>query len=112
VGLLRPSRGTVEVLGQAPCDAPAARARIGYCPEHERLWDDLTALEHVRALAELSGLARARAKDAAAQALTEVGLADALDRRVGGFSKGMRQRTKLAGALVHAPDLLVLDEPL
>jgi ABC-2 type transport system ATP-binding protein len=112
VGLLRPSRGTVAVLGGSPFDDRAVRARIGYCPEHENMWDELSALEHVAALAELSGLPRRSAREAAERALAEVGLDKARDRRIKGFSKGMRQRTKLAAALVHDPDLLVLDEPL
>jgi ABC-2 type transport system ATP-binding protein len=112
VGLLAPSRGTLAVLGGSPLDDRAVRARVGYCPEHENLWDELTAHEHTTALAELSGLPHREAREAAARALDAMGMTEAMHRRVKGFSKGMRQRTKLAGALVHDPDLLLLDEPL
>ncbi len=112
VGLLQPSRGRVAVFGQLPFHAAAARRRIGYCPEHENLYDELTALEWVTCMAQLAGVPRGRAAAEAERALVEMGLKDALRRRVRGFSKGMRQRTKLAQCLVHDPELLVLDEPL
>jgi ABC-2 type transport system ATP-binding protein len=112
VGLLRPSRGDVKVFGELPFESPGARSRIGYCPEHENVYEELTALELVTFMAQLSGVRGARAKDEAERALVEMGLKDARHRRVKGFSKGMRQRTKLATALVHRPELLVLDEPL
>jgi len=111
-GLLRPSRGTCSIFGEAAFGAREARRRIGYSPEHEGAYDDLTALEFVSVLAELSGLPRAKARSAAEQALEQIGLADARHRRLRGFSKGMRQRTKLAQAFVHDPDVLLLDEPL
>jgi ABC-2 type transport system ATP-binding protein len=112
VGLLRPTRGRVAVFGEEPSRSLEARRRVGYCPEHENLYDELTALEWVTCMAQLSGVERRRARGEAERALVEMGLADALRRRVRGFSKGMRQRTKLAQCLVHDPDLLVLDEPL
>jgi ABC-2 type transport system ATP-binding protein len=112
VGLLRPSRGRTAVFGLDPARSPGARLRIGYCPEHENLYDELTALEWVTCMAQLSGLPKAQAAAGAERVLVEMGLKDALRRRVRGFSKGMRQRTKLAQCLVHDPELLVLDEPL
>jgi ABC-2 type transport system ATP-binding protein len=112
VGLLRPTRGQVAVLGQEPFRSPAARRRIGYCPEHENLYDELSALEWVTCMAQLSGVPRARARAEAERALVEMGLEESLRRRVRGFSKGMRQRTKLAQCLVHDPEILILDEPL
>ena len=112
VGLLRPSRGRAAVFGDDPARSPAARLRIGYCPEHENLYDELSALEWVTCMAQLSGMPKAQAAAGAERALVEMGLKDALRRRVRGFSKGMRQRTKLAQCLVHDPELLVLDEPL
>ncbi|HUJ57067.1 MAG TPA: ABC transporter ATP-binding protein [Kofleriaceae bacterium] len=111
-GLLRPSRGELAVLGGRPFEDRQVRARIGYAPEHEQMWDELTALELVRALAELAGVPRERAGAAAERALEQMGMADARHRRVRGFSKGMRQRTKLASAIAHDPELIVLDEPL
>jgi len=111
-GLLRPSRGDVRLFGEPSFHSPAARARLGYCPEHEGAYDDLTALEFVTLMAELSGVPRQRAGAAAKAALAEMTMTDAMHRRVGGFSKGMRQRTKLAQSFVHDPDLILLDEPL
>jgi len=111
-GLLRPSRGQLAVFGGSPFADPAVRARIGYAPEHEKTWDDLTALELVTAMAELAGVARPKARAAAETALDQMGMKDAMNRRVKGFSKGMRQRTKLATAIAHDPDFLLLDEPL
>jgi ABC-2 type transport system ATP-binding protein len=112
VGLLGPTRGQVQVFGQQPFRSPEARRRIGYCPEHENLYDELTALEWVTCMAQLSGVPAARARADAERALVEMGLQESLGRRVRGFSKGMRQRTKLAQCLVHDPALLILDEPL
>ncbi len=111
-GLLRPSRGKVEVYGALPYDSVETRRRIGYAPEHEATWDELTALELVTHMARLAGVPQARAKPAAAAALDAMGMTQAMHRRVRGFSKGMRQRTKLATAIAHDPDFLLLDEPL
>ncbi len=111
-GLMVPSRGTVEVLGGQPFADPAVRRRIGYSPEHESTYDELTARELVTALAHLAGVPRHEAPAAAVRALAVMGMTHAIDRRVKGFSKGMRQRTKLAATLAHDPDLLILDEPL
>jgi ABC-2 type transport system ATP-binding protein len=111
-GLLAPSRGTLTVLGGAPFADLGVRRQIGYAPEHDHTYDELTALELVTALARLAGVPRAAAPRAAEDALAAVGMADARHRRVRGFSKGMRQRTKLATAIAHAPALLLLDEPL
>jgi ABC-2 type transport system ATP-binding protein len=110
-GLLQPSQGRAEIYGLPAWRSPEARRRLGYCPEHEGVYDELTAREFVTALAKLSGLGK-RAATAAEEALVSLGLADALDRPLRGFSRGMRQRAKLAQALVHDPDVLLLDEPL
>jgi ABC-2 type transport system ATP-binding protein len=111
-GLLRPSRGSVEILGAPPFTSAEVRRRLGYCPEHEGTYEELTGREFVTALAELSGMARAEAARRAESALAEMGLSEAQDRPLRGYSKGMRQRAKLAQAFVHDPDLLLLDEPL
>ena len=111
-GLLRPSRGSLTVFGQSPFADVAVRRRIGYAPEHEATWDELTALELVSAMARLAGVPAGRAKATAKDALAQMGMTDAMHRRVRGFSKGMRQRTKLATAIAHDPDFLLLDEPL
>jgi len=111
-GLLRPSRGSLTVYGQSPFHDASVRQRIGYAPEHEATWDELSALELVTAMARLSGVPAGKADKAARDALAQVGMTSAMYRRVRGFSKGMRQRTKLATAIVHDPDFLLLDEPL
>jgi ABC-2 type transport system ATP-binding protein len=111
-GLIRPSRGALTVYGGDPFADIEVRRRIGYAPEHEATWDELSALELVTAMARLSGVPAGRADAAARHALAEVGMTGAMHRRVRGFSKGMRQRTKLATAIVHDPDFLLLDEPL
>jgi ABC-2 type transport system ATP-binding protein len=111
-GLLRPSRGSLTVYGASPFDDVAVRRRIGYAPEHEKTWDELTALELVTYMARLAGVDDASAAERAADAIAQMGMTDAQHRRVKGFSKGMRQRTKLATAIAHDPDFLLLDEPL
>jgi ABC-2 type transport system ATP-binding protein len=111
-GLLRPSRGSLTVFGENPFHNVAVRRRIGYAPEHEHTWDELTALELVTAMARLAGVPSDKARAAADAALAQMGMSYAKDRRVKGFSKGMRQRTKLATAIAHDPDFLLLDEPL
>jgi ABC-2 type transport system ATP-binding protein len=110
VGLLRPSRGSLQVYGHDPFESVEARSRIGYCPEHEQFYPELDALEFVTAMARLSGVDAPA--DRAEAALVEMGLENAMRRKVIGFSKGMKQRTKLASCIVHDPDLMVLDEPL
>jgi ABC-2 type transport system ATP-binding protein len=111
-GLLAPSRGSLTVFGASPFADATVRARIGYAPEHEKTYDELTARELVTALAILAGVPRAEAEKRAMAAIDTMGMAASANRRVKGFSKGMRQRTKLASAIAHDPDLLLLDEPL
>jgi ABC-2 type transport system ATP-binding protein len=112
VGQLMPSRGEVRVLGERVWENLPLLRQIGYCPEHEGLWDELTAVELVGGLTELHGFDRAEATRRAEAALDEVGLKDAMHRRVAEFSKGMRQRVKLAQAFAHDPKVVFLDEPL
>jgi ABC-2 type transport system ATP-binding protein len=111
-GLLRPSRGRVLLFGRPVIDTTEVRCRLGYAPEHEGVYGELTAHEFVTLMAELSGVERSEAPERARQALADLGMEGALARRLHGFSKGMRQRTKLASALVHDPDVILLDEPL
>jgi ABC-2 type transport system ATP-binding protein len=112
VGALRPSKGKLRVLGQPIWGNRALLARIGHCPEHDGAYPDLTGLEFVTTMARLSGIEAGAAREQAAAALDRLGLDQARDRPVGQYSKGMRQRIKLAQAIVHQPDLLLLDEPL
>ncbi|HEY8429784.1 MAG TPA: ABC transporter ATP-binding protein [Sandaracinaceae bacterium] len=111
-GQIRPSLGKLHVCGETPFGNPNVLRRIGYCPEADALYDELTGLEFVTAMAELSGLSREAAKKRAKDALAAFGLEDAMNRKMGGYSRGMRQRAKLAQAIVHEPDVLLLDEPL
>jgi len=111
-GQLAPSQGEVRVFGKPAYGAPEIFHRVGVCPDVDAFWEHLTGIEFVAALLRLTGFdagaARARAEDA----LGQVDLLEARDRKIGGYSKGMRQRVKLAQALAHDPELLLLDEPV
>lgn len=109
-GQLRPSSGTVRVLGQPVIDNLPLYRRIGLVPEQESVYGFLTLREFIELAARLHGLVRPR--EAAMRAIALVGLSDAAERRLDEFSKGMRQRAKIAQALVHEPEVLILDEPL
>ena len=111
-GQLRPSQGRVTVLGGPIWGNPAAYAEIGYCPDQDAFYERMSGLEWVAALARLHGFEAPAALEAARRALDTVDLAAAADKKIGAYSKGMRQRVKLAQAIVHDPRLLVLDEPL
>ncbi|MGZ6266524.1 MAG: ABC transporter ATP-binding protein [Candidatus Limnocylindrales bacterium] len=108
-GFLAPSAGTVRVLGRSPHRDPSVYRQIGLVPERESVYPFLTGYEYVRFNARLQGMRDA--ESASRAAIAQVGLEDAADRPVGTYSKGMRQRVKVAGALVHQPQVLLLDEP-
>lgn len=108
LGVVRPTAGFVRVLGQDP-EEPSARAQIGYLPERLFLPHAFTPVQFLESVARLKGLARAG--DEVRRQIGRVGLAGEEARKIGGFSKGMRQRLGLAAALLGGPALLVLDEP-
>jgi ABC-2 type transport system ATP-binding protein len=111
-GQLAPSQGEVKLLGAQAWGSPEAFHRVGLCPDIDAFWEHLTGLQFVVALLRLSGFDEAECKKRAEDALEQVALLDAKDRKVGGYSKGMRQRVKLAQALAHDPEVLLLDEPV
>jgi ABC-2 type transport system ATP-binding protein len=111
-GQLRPSQGAVHVFGQPVWDNPALNRSVGLCPEQDAFYEWMTGRDFVRTCARLSGLGRRAAVAAADRALARVGMTEHMGRAIRGYSKGMRQRTKLAQALVHEPRVLFLDEPL
>ena len=111
-GQLSPSKGEVKVLGEPIWRNPGLYFRIGFCPEQDAFYERMTGLEWVTALVRLNGLTDVEARQAAERALTAVELMDAANKKIGAYSKGMCQRVKLAQALVHDPELLILDEPL
>jgi ABC-2 type transport system ATP-binding protein len=112
VGLLVPTSGRALVMGHdVGREGPTVRELVGYLPEHETLPPDVSATELVAHLAQLSGLPASAARERTAEVLRHVGLYEERYRAIGGYSTGMRQRVKLAQALVHDPSLLLLDEP-
>jgi ABC-2 type transport system ATP-binding protein len=112
LGLAHPTEGRIEVCGiDVAKDPIGVRARLGYMPEHDCLPLDQTAADVVSTFGELSGLPARASRQRASDILDLVGIDEARFRPIGGFSTGMRQRTKLAQALVGDPDLVLLDEP-
>jgi ABC-2 type transport system ATP-binding protein len=111
-GQLRPSKGTVKLLGETVWGNPSVYSRVGFCPEQDSFYDRMTGLEWVTALVRLNGLDQAEADAAARRGLEAVDLLDAANKKIGAYSKGMRQRVKMAQAVAHDPELLILDEPL
>ena len=108
-GFLRPSAGALRVLGEPAFGAPALYSKVGLVPEREAVYEFLTGYQFVLLSAQLHGLPDPEA--ATSRALREVEMTDASERQTGGYSKGMKQRVKIAAALVHDPQVLLLDEP-
>lgn len=111
-GQLKPSKGAITALGEVTWKNPRLYLRLGFCPEQDAFYDRMTGLEWVSALLRLNGLDEPTAAERARRALELVDLTDSVDKKIGAYSKGMRQRVKLAQALAHEPELLILDEPL
>jgi ABC-2 type transport system ATP-binding protein len=111
-GLIRPSQGTIRILGEDPWNNPALQRRLGLAPEHDTFYEHLTGLKFVTLLLKISGHPGFRAERLARDALEQVKLTPHIHRRIATYSKGMRQRVKIAQAIAHNPDCLLLDEPL
>lgn len=111
-GQLYPSQGAVHVLGQSVWNHPSLNRHIGLCPEQDAFYEWMTGWDFVHTCARLGGLTRTDARSAAAQTIESVGMTQYKNRAIRGYSKGMRQRIKMAQALVHSPSVLFLDEPL
>ena len=111
-GQLAPSQGEVRLLGRPAWGSPELFHHVGLCPETDAFWEGMTGLQFVTALLRLTGYDEAECRQRAEAALGEVALLEAKDRKIGGYSKGMRQRVKLAQAIAHDPQVLLLDEPV
>src|SRR6188472_1780101 len=111
-GQLRPSQGSVRVLGQRVWNNAPINRLIGLCPEQDAFYEWMTGWDFVFTCARLSGLPRAAARAAAERTIESVGMTRHQGREIRGYSKGMRQRIKMAQSLVHDPQVLFLDEPL
>ena len=111
-GQLRPSTGYVTVLGEPPFANSRVFRRLGYCPELESGCEDMTGRYFVTLMAHLAGLPSASIPARVSEVIAFVGMSENADRKIGGYSKGMRQRIKIAQGIVHDPDVLILDEPL
>jgi ABC-2 type transport system ATP-binding protein len=111
-GQLRPTTGDIKVFGEEPFANPDVFRRIGYCPEIDNFYEHMSGRQFVQYMAQLSGYTPKEAKERAELVIGSVGMSDRAHRAIKGYSKGMRQRIKLAQAMVHEPDIILLDEPL
>ncbi|HEY7216108.1 MAG TPA: ABC transporter ATP-binding protein [Thermoanaerobaculia bacterium] len=112
VGLIRPSRGRISVLGLPPDDAERLFRQVGYASQYDAFPPGLTGYQFIESYLRVHGFAAKEAEALTWKALERAGLVDAAGRKVAGYSKGMRQRVRLAQAIAHQPSVLVLDEPL
>jgi len=111
-GLLRPTRGAISVLGQTP-DHPEEMFRlVGYATQYDAFPPGLTGFQFIESFLRVHGYGRVEAEELTWKAIERVNLVEAAGRKVAGYSKGMRQRIKLAQAIAHRPSVLILDEPL
>jgi ABC-2 type transport system ATP-binding protein len=111
-GLLQPTEGTISVLDMSPGEPESLFRKLGYCTQYDTFPKGVTGRSFIRGYLLVHGMTAARASELTRRALERVGLDDAAERKVAAYSKGMRQRIKLAQAIAHDPEVLVLDEPL
>ncbi|MBN2409615.1 MAG: ABC transporter ATP-binding protein, partial [Candidatus Aminicenantes bacterium] len=111
-GQLRPSIGTVRILGQRVRNNASLFSRIGFCPEHDSFYEDMTGWIFVSSLLRLQGYSPADVRARAEKALEIVELSADRDRLIRAYSRGMRQRLKFAQAIAHDPEIIILDEPM
>ncbi len=111
-GLLRPTRGEMSILGIPPSRPEVLFRLVGYCTQYDSFPAGMTGRQFLDSFLRVHGFSKKRAAELAARAIERVGLTEAADRKVAGYSKGMRQRIKLAQAICHEPHVMVLDEPL
>lgn len=111
-GQLRPTTGDVKIFGMEPFANPDVYRRLGYCPEIDNFYEHYNGFQFVGFLARLSGMDSVSAKRRTAEVIEYVGMTDRAHRKIAGYSKGMRQRIKLAQAMLHDPQIILLDEPL
>ena len=112
VGEIRPSRGWLKVLGEVPFGNRELYRRLGFCPQQDALYEDMTGYDVVRLLLRLGGYSPRESKERAERALERLSLTGRMHSRVSTYSKGMRQRVRIAQAIAHDPQFLVLDEPM
>jgi ABC-2 type transport system ATP-binding protein len=111
-GQIRPRIGDVRIKGEKIWNNPQLMANLGYCPEQDAFYEDMTGFEFVRNLLLLNGFDKSKAGKLASDAIKTVDLVEVQNRKIKTYSKGMRQRAKLAQSLAHDPEILILDEPL
>lgn len=111
-GQIRPTTGNVRVYGHEPFANPEVYRHLGYCPEIDNFYEHMSGRQFVYHLARLQAMDHSAAKRRTNEVIEAVGMSDRADRKIAGYSKGMRQRIKLAQAMLHDPDIILLDEPL
>ncbi len=111
-GLIRPSHGEVLLFGERAWNNPPLMHRIGYCSQSDSFFEKMSGRDFIESMLLLRGWMRQRARSAAIHAMEQLNMAHAMNRRLHGYSKGMRQRTKVALAIAHNPEVVILDEPL